>query len=140
MILVNKVLLTAMHVKNAHFNTRLDILEEHKHKYYVEIGHKAVHLLPTNPEKGNWVFNTEEQLDKLCEDAFYWFNWQDSRHSGHAPLEVNTICRFNDTHASMSVGDVVKIQYMKPPTGNNLEKVITRYFKCESMGFKEIWK
>jgi hypothetical protein len=59
---------------------------------------------------------------ELCEAAFNFFNWVHSNFT--APSEVNSFCRDNETHASMSVGDIVQIN--------------DTYWLCKSFSFQEI--
>ena len=45
----------------------------------------------------------------ICEDAFHTFNWMTKGRDGLAPKEINDRAREFDSHASMSVGDIVVI-------------------------------
>ena len=47
--------------------------------------------------------------EAICEDAFMTFNWMTKGRDGLAPKEINDRARQFDSHASMSVGDVVVI-------------------------------
>ena len=77
-------------------------------------------------------------IDYILSNAFEYFNWMTDDRFGQAPDYVNLKARFNNSHASMSVGDIVKIQYPFIHEGITSPVVVTRYFECASIGWTEI--
>lgn len=133
------VLLTAYHAKDVFFGKTLELKPSTLLKTHVEIGHKTVPNPALKGTIGEWKCLITRQVLQLAEDAFFYFNWQSTEHAGYAGPEVNAICKYSGTHASMSVGDVVKIQWQDPPSGKHSKgKMVTAYFKCAAMGFEEL--
>lgn len=116
-------LLTAMHVKNNLFGLKLDLTEEMLHETHVVIGHHIVEFNRNN-------------IEDVLEKGFNHFNWQDVK-DGYAGDIVNMICRMEDTHASMSVGDCLKVQY-KTQLKDGPMVTTTRFFVVANFGFEEI--
>jgi hypothetical protein len=84
---------------------------------------------------GSIAFSVEKPKDAL-EKAFFHFNWQSIEHEGEAPEHINLIANFSNTHASMSVGDIVKIEYMEIVMSGEIYR--TRYFQCAPQGWNRI--
>ena len=70
--------------------------------------------------------------------AFCHFNWMTDDRMGLAPDEVNLTARFNNSHASMSVGDIVILQYSRWDEHELDYTLVTRYFECAPVGWNEI--
>jgi hypothetical protein len=64
----------------------------------------------------------------VCEDTFHAFNWMTKGRNGAAPKEINDRAREFDSHASMSVGDIVVIH-----RGAN-----TSIYQCRSYSWRLI--
>ena len=79
----------------------------------------------------------QSDIDHILRIAFNHFNWMTDDRMGQAPDEVNLIARYNNTHSSMSVGDVVRLQYGIYSSDNGIV-VVTRYFECLPVGWEEI--
>ena len=119
-----KVLVTAMHVKNTLFGKKVNVPVADLNETHVVIGH--------------WVKDipVTEEIDSLMMGVYRHFNWMEEK-DGYAGELVNEICRLENTHASMSVGDVVKVQYR---TGQGMHGDITktRWFMIEPIGYREL--
>ena len=79
------------------------------------------------------TFEVDETIDCLeegiCGLAFHKFNWMSDERYGLAPDEVNARAREFDSHASMSVGDVVVIH----------SSGVISAWKCENFGWERVF-
>lgn len=123
-----KILVTALHVRNDLFGAKLNLAIGSVHNTHVEIGNWITGTLGVDPPD-------EGTMEAVLETVFKHFNWIDEK-DGYAGEMVNMICRHNETHASMSVGDVIKLQYLP----FRALDTVTRYFEVDSVGFSEITK
>ena len=114
-----QITVEAHHSKAHHF---LEVLRETAtvlddiSETHVLIGKTKYEICETYPDEA------------ICEDAFMTFNWMTNDRDGLAPKEVNDRARQFDSHASMSVGDLVVIH-----RGANIS-----IWKCIAYGWKRL--
>ena len=72
---------------------------------------KVLDLSVTHCLIGKTTYQVDETVDDadICEMAFATFNWMTKNRAGLAPYEINEMAKQFDSHASMSVGDIVVI-------------------------------
>lgn len=124
-----KVLITAYHCQNTVFGMEGKGKIKYLDDWFVIVGHHVVDTLDAHGM-------SNDQVGSLCDIAFNHFNWVDEVDM-YAGETVNAICMFNGTHASMCAGDIVRIQYYVPIEGLK-PRSKTRFFLCETFGWKEL--
>lgn len=128
-----KVLVTALHIKNELFGRRAHVSIQDLHKTHIKVASYTTSVESTERMKST------TDVDAILSDAFNHFNWIQNE-GMYAGELVNDICRFEGTHASMSVDDIIKVQYKSIAMNRELtdNETITRYFLVMPIGFLEL--
>lgn len=105
--------------------------------FIVSVTHRQqIPLLETHIPISQKIFSYEKgAMMDVLEGAFTYFNWVTNGRDGAAPDEVNFLAMLHNSHASMSVGDVVQVTAF---AGSDVYRPHNWYFICTNFGWEEV--